>query len=326
MKQSFLRYSTLFVLAAPMCLLLTLSGCSRQDAADTQTMTEQAWQTQKDSIDRLREVPAEKISYKQVAEIDTGFSNPAGIYIGPQNALYAVGDNAIHKLQAGEAPDRVGSFNTTPTCVAIDPEGKIYVGHEESITLFDRDGSAGVTFAAPGSESYITSIAADGETVYVADAAKRAIYRYDTDGQRQAEISADPENGFDGFIVPSPHLDVIRDSDRLIVTNPGGNQVVYFEEGKFTGAWGESGQNLEGFCGCCNPTDIALLPDGRIATAEKGLPRIKVYTASGEFDTVVAAPDSVSRTAEGFDLAADDGGRIYALDRPAKVVRVYEQK
>ena len=32
------------------------------------------------------------------------------------------------------------------------------------------------------------------------------------------------------------------------------------------------------FFGCCNPAQLAVLPDGRFVTAEKGIPRVKIYS------------------------------------------------
>ena len=55
-----------------------------------------------------------------------------------------------------------------------------------------------------------------------------------------------------------------------------------------------------------------MLPDGRFVTAEKGIPRIKVYSPRGEFECVVAGPKQMKAVAA--DLAADRRGRILALD------------
>ncbi|MBM3243119.1 hypothetical protein FJZ31_43220, partial [Candidatus Poribacteria bacterium] len=45
--------------------------------------------------------------------------------------------------------------------------------------------------------------------------------------------------------------------------------------------------DIDGFCGCCNPVNFAMLPDGRFVTCEKGLPRVKIYDADGTFSGVV---------------------------------------
>ena len=98
------------------------------------------------------------------------------------------------------------------------------------------------------------------------------------------------ERSIPGFIVPSPFFDVKLGDDGLIrVTNPGRHQIeTYTTAGEFVSAWGQASAALEGFCGCCNPIHLVLLPNGRTVTCEKGLPRVKVYGPGGAFECVVA--------------------------------------
>ncbi len=90
-------------------------------------------------------------------------------------------------------------------------------------------------------------------------------------------------------------------------------------------SWGLSSNGLEGFGGCCNPTDIALLPDGRVVTSEKGLPRVKVYSADGQLLSVVVPPEEFRPNAVGIDLAAS-GMTIAVLDPDDDVVRLYKER
>jgi hypothetical protein len=83
---------------------------------------------------------------------------------------------------------------------------------------------------------------------------------------------------------------------------------------------------VEGFCGCCNPTHMAILPDGSFVTSEKGLPRVKIHAQSGELKAVVAAPDSFAEHTVGLDLAVDSAGRILVLDPVARAVRIFSEK
>jgi sugar lactone lactonase YvrE len=82
---------------------------------------------------------------------------------------------------------------------------------------------------------------------------------------------------------------------------------------------------IDGFCGCCNPTDIALLADGRVVTAEKGLPRVKVMNPDGTLSCVVAPPDGLSAGASGTDLAVGPDGRVYVLDPQVQLVRIFAE-
>jgi hypothetical protein len=83
---------------------------------------------------------------------------------------------------------------------------------------------------------------------------------------------------------------------------------------------------------------IALFPDGRFVTAEKGIPRVKVYSADGTFESVVVGPETLAPTATAaeetrpehkllaVDVAVDGSGRIWVLDPGARQLRVFEQK
>jgi len=126
----------------------------------------------------------------------------------------------------------------------------------------------------------------------------------------------------------------------LRINNPGRHRVeAYSFDGDFEGSWGKPTAAIEGFCGCCNPINLAMLPDGRVVTCEKGLPRVKVYNAVGDFDSVVAGTDSFPENAKvgageaeaesalaGLDAAVDSKGRIYILDLVTGGVRVMQRK
>jgi len=146
------------------------------------------------------------------------------------------------------------------------------------------------------------------------------------------------ERNVPGLIVPSPYLDVAIGQDNLLrVNNPGRHCVeVYTLASDLELSWGKPSAAIEGFCGCCNPIGLTLLPDGACITCEKGLPRVKVYSAERNFDSVVAGPESFTENARahdlsdctvgGLDAAADSQGRIYVLDLITSDVRVMKRK
>jgi hypothetical protein len=165
------------------------------------------------------------------------------------------------------------------------------------------------------------------------------LLRYDRSGKLVSRLGErNKERNIPGFIVPSPFFAVRLAKDGLLrVTNPGRHRVeAYTTNGDFEQAWGKPGAAIENFCGCCNPTNLALLSDGRVVTFEKGIPRVKVHGADGAFESVVAGAESFAENARvcgpndctlgGLDGVTDDAGRIYILDFVAGNVRVMERK
>jgi len=83
---------------------------------------------------------------------------------------------------------------------------------------------------------------------------------------------------------------------------------------------------MEGFCGCCNPSNFAFLHDSLFVTSEKAIERVKIYNPDGTFRCVVAAPGQFEEGTKGLDLAVDKQNRILVLDPVKKLIRVFEAK
>ena len=84
--------------------------------------------------------------------------------------------------------------------------------------------------------------------------------------------------------------------------------------------------DIEGFCGCCNPSHIAITEGGKFITSEKGIPRVKIYNRLGNLESVVAGPAQFMDGTEGLDIALGSNGAIYILDPMKKAVRIFEKK
>ena len=80
---------------------------------------------------------------------------------------------------------------------------------------------------------------------------------------------------------------------------------------------------IEGFCGCCNPSHFAILEDGSFVTSEKGIPRVKIYDRLGRLASVVAGSDRFDEGTVGLDLALDSAQRILVLDPARRAVRIF---
>jgi len=303
------------------CLLLTF-GCSEEKGSGLG----------KDfsyDLTELRKVDPRLILYEEAAAIETGMKEARGIAVDAQDRVYVAGDEAVLVFSKEGKREAEIDVQRELRCLAVAADGTLYVATQNRMGALDPKGVVKAYSDCLGAEAIITSIAVGDGSVFVADAGNRVVVRYDLAGRQLGLIGKkDAERDIPGLVVPSPHLDLAIGRDGLLwVVNPGRHKLeAYTADGHLEASWGKASAGIEGFSGCCNPTDIAVLPDGRFVTAEKGLPRVKVYSAEGKFEGVVAAPDRFGKDAVGLDLAADSKGRILVLDPASKRVRVFVKK
>ena len=316
-------------------------------------------------IQALREIDAALIKFKETLSIPIEMDVPRAIAVGPADAnrksaekIYVGGDRQILVFDGDRSKAASYPLEFEPRALAVMP-ARIYVAAASRVFVLDGDGGLIDTWPDRGGRALFTSITVDraenesgDNDVYVADAGNRLVLRYNSDGKLLGEIDRlsslkptaddDPKASRLGFIVPSPFFDVAMGGDGLLrVVNPGMHEIeAYTPEGLLEKplTWGTTGFNIEGFCGCCNPAALAIMPDGRFVTGEKGLPRVKVYSPQGRFECVVAGPktlDPTGKSAEdtreghkltAVDLAVDDDGQVLVLDPKARAVRVFVEE
>jgi len=288
--------------------------------------------TQAAGTDFVPVPPDLELHYDLVDKIDSGLEKLRGIAIGANDDLYLAGADAVKVLAADGKPLREWTISGAATCVAVDAGGNVYVGQRTRVEVFDNQGKLIRTWGTEGKNAgefrYVTGIAVHGANVFVADAGNRCIHRFDTTGDFIDDLGKrDKEKGVDGLICPSAFLDVIVDDEGvLFVTNPGRSRVEqYKSDGTLIRSWGRAGAQPERFFGCCNPTNLALLPNDHIVTAEKLLPRVKVYDIEGTLLAYIA-PEHFTKKAEGLDLAVDSEGRIFVTDPGSGQVSVFAPK
>lgn len=278
------------------------------------------------NVDHLTEVDTTLIKYRESRNLDLNFSELTGVCCN-DNQILIVGDQKLQIIQPNGQLLKEVSFDKTPTCVTASSKN-IFVGFRQSIALLSQDGSTITEWNNFSDSTVITSIAEQNGTLFVADAGKRIVSLLNLAGQREGTIEgkADDQQKH-GFIVPSSHFDLAFNPDgELWVVNPGRHTLEnYTINGELRTWWQAPVDPVKGFSGCCNPTNIAFLPDGSFVTSEKGIVRIKTYLPSGEFSGVVAAPSKFSGE-QSPDLAIDDKGNIYALDPVRKNLRVFIKK
>jgi len=279
-------------------------------------------------VDEFKAVDPSLITYRETKNYMIQAEHVAGIAYS-DNKLYVVGDQFLQVIH----PDGTQIFKTSlpdhPTCVEVSDNGLIIVGFRNFIGKYSEKGEQIWIVDTLGSKSVITAVAIKDPLVFVADAGKRIVHRYNMEGEYLDSFEG-KTGGKDlhGFIIPSANFDLkVNNDGELWVVNPGKHSLEnYTDDGKLRAHWENSSVKIDGFSGCCNPAHIALLPDGSFVTSEKLLVRIKVYKPSGEFLAVVAPPTLFEEDGKAPDIAVDDNGSVYALDYYQNKIRVFEPK
>ncbi len=293
-------------------------------------------------ISEYTKIAPELILYKQVGSaIPTGLKLSHSIAV--QGSIYVAGDFAIVKLGAAGKIEKNLDLDASPTCLAVDANGRIFVGVQDTVILLGADGTKQTLFSVPNKNAILTSIVLDNEHLFVADAVNGLIYCYDRNNNLVNTIGQkDPaKEDHARFVIPSPYFDIALASDGLLrVVDPGRHKIIAFTiDGHREWVWGDASPKIVGFSGCCNPVNFAILPDGLFVTVEKGLVRVKIYDSEGKFLGVVAGPEQLELhepqrvcdtpdqcQSKGFDVAVDNEGKIYVLDTVNNVVRIFEKK
>jgi sugar lactone lactonase YvrE len=277
----------------------------------------------------LEKTESSLIKYREDAKIATGLEEPRGIAVDNSGTIYVAGDYAIRVFGPDGAHKRDIRTSDKPNCLVVSGDGTIYAGMQDHVEVFAANGSRIAKWNRPPKDAWFTSIAIAGKNVWVADARERVALRYSLDGNITGTVGArDRSKNAPGLIVPSPYVDVAPAADGAVwISDPGRHQLeLYASDGRLKRSWGKDSFGIDGFSGCCNPTDFAILPDGRFVTSEKGIPRVKIYGADGRFQSVVAPRETFTPDTAGLDIAVDKKGRILILDPAVRSVRVFVRK
>jgi len=276
-------------------------------------------------------IDASMIGYHEAAGFSVAFREPRALAVDADSQIYVGGDKAVVRYSADGKKLAEIALQAEPRCLAVGGSdhvhpGRLYVGMEDHVEVYDPQGKPVKIWETRGPEAVFTSIVTTENEVWAADAGNRLVWRFDTTGQLLGPVGkANPSQNLPGFLITSHYFDLAAGADDLVyVVNPRLLRVEGFtHKGEFETAWGKGSSSVADFFGCCNPAQLAVLPDGCFVTGEKGMPRVKVYFRDGRFQTVVAGPSQLTDTPA--DLAADRRGRVLVLDGRAQKVRVFEK-
>jgi len=289
-------------------------------------------------IERFTRTDPKLVRYEETRRFACPQPEPRRLCLDAEDRVYVAAANHVCVFSKEGEQLREWPVSGKARCVAVAADSTAYVGLRDHVEVFDGRGRQTAAWETPGKRAWFTGLAATETDVFAADAGNRVVLRYDRSGKLVGRIGQkDKEKNVLGLIVPSPYLTVKPGHDGLLrVNNPGRHRVeLYTTDGDLELWWGKPGAAIEGFCGCCNPIALAMLPDGRCITGEKGFPRVKVFGADGSFECVVAGPESFPENAKagsardssdgnlgGLDVEVDSKGRIYVLDLVSAEIRV----
>lgn len=278
----------------------------------------------------LSKVDPALIGYREVGVIPTQMQSPTCMAISKDGKILVGAANLVKVLDARGQELLSFPVSSSATAIASSPTGDVYVGLKDRVAVYAATGELKATWPTLGPTAHITCIAVSDTAAYVADAGGRVgrAMVFALDGTLKGQIAkADAAKQIPGISTPSPHMDLAIAADgKIWVANPGHHQLeLYSPAGELLRSFGSSGTGIEQFLGCCNPSDFALLSDGRIVTAEKGVARIKVYKDDGHFQSVVAPPSAFGDNRAGLDVATDSSGRVLVLEPGTSSIRIFAE-
>jgi len=273
------------------------------------------------------------VRYRQIAAISgKGSGNDQftavlrAVAVSRNGQLYAVGDREVKVFSpAGQFVRRWQTLRPAYCAFLEEPKGEfvVWVGQSGVVERFDENGRNLGGLRDSGRLGTVTAVAVHGDDVFLADASARCIRRYSRAGKWQSDIGKD--NNTRGFLIPNGYLDLRIDEAGIIhAANPAKHRIErYSASGDLLGHFGKFGMHRsEDFGGCCNPTNLALLPGKRIAVTEKAPPRLKVFDAAGALLAVVG-PEPFHPNCKNMALAADSHSRIYVCDTERLQILVF---
>lgn len=277
-------------------------------------------------------------SKKRVPEmkvlLKTKASKARKIATGPDNKIYIAADRSILVYGANGKALQTISLSRPARSLAVKNNGDILVGIFDHVEIFASNGKKIAIWKSPQAGAIIAGIAVDSkEQIFIADAGLGKVWKYSSQGEKLSEIQSNKT-----LNAPAEFFSIAIDSqDNLVINNPSRHRVETFSNaGKNLKTWGEKSRKISGFSGCCNPVSLASLPNGKIITAERGQPRIKMYSPEGKFESLVAGPELFKSNAKasafdqkqgcqtgGIDLAVNSSQELLVLDRVTGIVHKY---
>ncbi len=276
-------------------------------------------------LDKYYHVDSQLYCNARISSFKIKPENPVGICVDACGTIYVTSKQSLFKLDKNgtviseiKLPGNAGSLS-------FGPNNKLYVSLSNRIAVLNTGGKIISEWQTVNPEGFISSIAVNENFVFAANSYTKKIYWFDfkgnivkITGQKNAETPAID------FVVPSQYFDCAIGTDGHVwIVNPGRQLIVKLDSvGKEMVHWGKASTGPEGFCGCCNPSHLAILDDGSFITSEKGIPRVKKYDARGELQCVfnIKFPEGTT----GLDICTMGNNIVYILEPNRQLIHKIE--
>jgi len=280
------------------------------------------------NLDDFTNVDPSLVNYNEVQDFKPDIEKMKAVDVDQDDNIYLAGKDKI--LIYDKDGNLLKDINTGSEALSIKVghDKDIYIGARDHIEIWDSEGGKKDSWEVRNNRVVISSIALADSSVFVADAGNKIVYHYDLYGNFINDIGRkDSVKGIQGFVIPSPYFDIaIGRDDELWVVNSGRHQFESYDKyGNLKSSWKKTSMNLDGFSGCCNPSNMAILPNGSFVTTEKGIVRVKIHNPSGEFESVVATPKQFDKGTRGLDVAIDSENRVILLDPMRELIRIFKK-
>jgi hypothetical protein len=187
-------------------------------------------------VSRFAHTDPALLRYSESAAIPIGFADPGCLAVSADNLIFIGGDKAVKALsREGELQFAV-ALTQRPQAMMPTSDGRLLIALADHLEAYDHSGRQLMKGEPLGARVFLTSVAAGGDHIFLADAGNREVIRCDANGRvlgRFGRVGA--KDGTPGFVVPSPYFDLSYGSDGLLwVTNPGRHRVeAYTPEGNY---------------------------------------------------------------------------------------------
>lgn len=278
-------------------------------------------------LESLRKADTMSSPYSEKLFISSAMSEINAVTCDKKGRIYVAGKDSLQVFDLRGKLLQTTRLQGTASCISFSEYGNLLIGMQDHLEIYNTDGKQLGKWSSFGPNTFISSVGAIGKDIFIADAGEKIVYRYTEDGKLINKIGQkDPATSVPGFVIPSPYFDLAPDADgNLWVVNPGLHEFEKFSpEGKLLTRWNKTGMDIKSFCGCCNPSHMAILPGGGFVTSEKAIERVKIYDTGGNFVCVVALPDQFDEGTRGIDLSVGPNGEIIVLDPVRRQIRIFE--